>query len=78
MTVGLELGASSPAVVWWGPGTHQALALSGDDVWFWTFASPDPRWADVTGTFRIAATAASTSSRVLYIASEMRLVAGTP
>lgn len=56
MTVGLELGAASTAVVWRTTGTHQALALSGDDVWFWTFASPEPRWADVTGTFRVTAT----------------------
>jgi hypothetical protein len=56
VSVGLELGAASPAIVWRAPGTHQALALHGDDVWFWTFASPEPRWADVAGTFRIAAT----------------------
>ena len=56
MSVGLELGAASLAVVWRSPGTHQALALHGDDVWFWTFASPEPRWADVAGTFRIEAT----------------------
>jgi hypothetical protein len=56
MSVGLELGAVSLAIVWQAPGTHQALALHGDDVWFWTFASPEPRWADVAGTFRIPAT----------------------
>jgi hypothetical protein len=55
MTVGLELGATSPSLLWRSPGTHQALALSGDDVWFWTFASPESRWADVAGTFRISA-----------------------
>ena len=58
MTVGLELAAAAVAIVWRAPGTHQALALSGDDVWFWTFASPEPRWADVTGTFRTEATPA--------------------
>ena len=56
MTVGLELGATSPSIVWRAPGTHQALALHGDDVWFWTFASPEERWADVAGTFRVVAT----------------------
>ena len=58
MTVGLELAAAAVAIVWPAPGTHQALALSGDDVSFWTFASPEPRWADVTGTFRTEATPA--------------------
>ena len=58
MTVGLELATADVAIVWRAPGTHQALALSGDDVWFWTFASPEARWADVTGTFRTAATPA--------------------
>ena len=58
MTVGLEPGTAAVAIVWRAPGTHQALALSGDDVWFWTFASPERRWADVTGTFRTEATPA--------------------
>ena len=58
MTVGLEPGTAAVAIVWRAPGTHQALALSGDDVWFWTFASPEVRWADVTGTFRTEATPA--------------------
>ena len=58
MTVGLELGATSPSILWRSPGTHQALALHGDDVWFWTFASPQERWAGVAGTFRVAATPA--------------------
>jgi hypothetical protein len=56
VSVGLELGAADVAVEWRVPATHQALALHGDDVWFWTFASPEPRWADVAGTFRIAVT----------------------
>jgi hypothetical protein len=56
VTVGLEPGTASPTIVWRAAGIHQVLALSGDDVWFWTFVSPEPRWADVTGTFRIAAT----------------------
>jgi hypothetical protein len=56
VTVGLELATADVAIVWRAPGTHQALALSGDDVWFWTFGSPEARWADVAGTFRITAT----------------------
>jgi len=56
MTVGLELDTADVAVVWRSPGTHQALALYGDDVWFWTFASPEPQWVDVAGTFRVSAT----------------------
>lgn len=56
MTVGLELAALPTAVVRRAPGVHQALAVDGEAVWFWTFASPEPRWADVAGTFRVPAT----------------------
>ena len=70
MTVGLELGAAATSIVWRMPGTHQALAVHGDDVWFWTFASPEPRWADVAGTFRVAAPSEAAALAALVVDDE--------
>lgn len=70
MTVGLELGAAATSIVWRTPGAHQALAVHGDDVWFWTFASPEPRWADVAGTFRVAAPSEAAALAALVVDDE--------
>ncbi|MEN3307505.1 MAG: hypothetical protein V7603_3707 [Micromonosporaceae bacterium] len=50
--VPLDLSAATFAVTWRAAGTHQALALFDDGVWFWTLASPDAAWAALAGTFR--------------------------
>ena len=70
MTVGLELGAAATSILWRTPGMHQALAVHGDDVWLWTFASPEPRWADVAGTFRVAAPAEAAALAALTVDDE--------
>ncbi|MGZ4602069.1 MAG: hypothetical protein ACXV0U_00560 [Kineosporiaceae bacterium] len=47
----LDLSGAGLSVIWRAPGTHQALAVVADGVWFWTFASPSEPWADVAGSF---------------------------
>ena len=52
----LDLSGATFSVTWRASGTHQALALMADDVWFWSFVAPSPPWSGSVGSFRCEST----------------------